>query len=114
MSAAPLQVTFDGNSPEADRTITFDNQSAWVRNEYNISVIDSAGVSVAGDVAGEVSFMAFSPFADRPETTANNVDLSTGCRKFRMFLATINRVVFSVTGLAAGNRVVVTAVRGAA
>ncbi len=112
MSAAPLQVTFDATTPEADRTINFENQSAWPRNEYNISVIDADDNTVPGTVAGMVNLMAYSPGSDRPETTANQVDLSTGNRKFRLFIATINRAVFSVTGLAANRRVRVTAVRG--
>ena len=81
MSAAPLQITFDGNSTESERTITFDNQSAWIRNEYNISVIDSDGNSVPGTVQGMVNLQAYSPGADRPETTANQVDLSTQNQK---------------------------------
>ena len=111
-AAAPLTVTFDGNSSEAERTVTFDSQSGWARNEYNISVIDTNGVSVPGTVPGMVNLLAFSPGSDRAETTANQIDLSSGNRKFRLFIATISRAVFSVTGLAAGRRVRVTCVRG--
>ena len=105
-------VTFDVNTPEADRTINFGSLSGWKANEYNISVLDSSGGSVAGVVQGSVSVDAYSPRADRPETTTTAADLSTGCRKFTLFYATINRAVFSVSGLIPGNRVQITAVRG--
>ena len=109
----PLSVTFDGTSPLLDRTIDFQNQSGWIRNEYNISVIDENGESVTGTVTGSVGLEAYSPFADRPETAQEAVDLSTGCRKFTLFFATIGRAVFTVTNLATNQRVVVTAIRGA-
>ena len=112
--AIPQSVTFDENTPEADRTINFGNRSASKANEYNISVIDAGGDSITGTVNGVVSLDAHSPFADRPETTANTVDLATGCRKFTLFIASINRAVYSVTGLTPGAKVVVTALRSAA
>ena len=110
----PLTITFDGASPEAQRTINFGPQTSWIRNEYNISVVDAGGVTVPGDVVGVVSVDVYSPGADRPETTANTLDLSTGARKFTMFLATINRAVFSVTSLQADAFIQVTAIRGPA
>ena len=105
-------VTFDGASAEADRTIDFGQFSSLLFNEYNLQVIDANGDSVPGTVAGMVSVDVYSPFTDRPETTMETVDLSTDCRKFRIFRASIHRAVFSVTGLAGGNRVVATCIRG--
>ncbi len=110
----PQSVTFDENTPEEDRTISFGNRSASKSNEYNVSVIDAGGNSIPGTVNGVVNFEAFSPFADRSETPTVTVNLATGCRKFTLFIATINRVVYSVTGLSPGARVVVTAIRSAA
>jgi len=107
-------VEFDADTPEGSRTIDFrltEDQSK-LANEYNISVFDSMGDPVTGTVTGTVSADFYSPGADRPETTANAVDLSTDCRKFRLFFATISRAVFSVTGLASGNKVRIEAVRG--
>ncbi len=108
----PIVIEFDGSSTEEQRTINFGNQSGWKANEYNVSVFNQAGETVTGAVSGMVSVEAYSPFADRPETTDSTVDLSTGCRKFTLFFATINRAVFSVAGLAGGQVVRVTAIRG--
>ena len=104
-------VTFDSNSPESDRTINFGLLTTKKYNEYNISVIDSNGASVSGTVPGMVSVDVYSPGSDRPETTQNVADLSTECRKFQLFKMTVHRAVFSVTGLGAGLRVVITAIR---
>ena len=105
-------VTFNAASDAADRQIIFGQLSGSKANEYNISVIDSNDASIPGVVQGMVSVDTYSPGADRPETTANAADLSTGCRKFTLFYTTINRVVFNVSGLAAGGRVMITAIRG--
>ena len=115
MASVPVlipTVTFNAASDEADRQIMFGQLSGSKANEYNISVIDSNDESIAGTVQGMVSVDTYSPGADRPETTAAAADLSTGCRKFRLFYTTINRAVFSVSGLATGSRVMITAVRG--
>lgn len=104
-------VTFDGNSPEADRTINFGPLTTKKYNEYNISIVDNAGDPVTGDVPGMVSVDAWSPGSDRAETTQNAANLSTGCRKFQLFKMTVQRAVFSVTELGAGLQVVILAVR---
>ena len=111
--ADAFSATFDASSPEWQRTIDFNQEDVTaVRNEYNFSVIDAAGDSVSGTVPGMVSVDIWSPGADRAETTENAADLSTNCRKFRAFNdVSVSRAVFSVTGLGAGLRVVVTAIR---
>ncbi len=107
-----LYAQFDGSSPEGRRTIYFSATSVQnLGNEYNIRVVNTDGTPSTGAVAGMVNFEAWSPQADMPETPDNQVDLSTGCRKFRLFFATIERVVFSVTGLTPGRRLVVSAIK---
>ena len=112
--AAPEQLytQFDASSPESLRTIDFSGDSQTKKaNEYNLSVFNADTTPVLGTVQGMVSVDVYSPGADRPETTTNTVDLSTGCRKFRLFYATVNRAVFSVSGLAAGQKVLVSGYR---
>ena len=104
-------VTFDANSPESERTIRFGSLTTKKYNEYNVMVIDTSDESVTGTVPGMISVDIYSPYADRPETTDNILDLSTNCRKFQIFKVTVNRAVFSVSGLGAGLRVVITAIR---
>ena len=106
-------VTFDEASSEADRAINFGILSRWKCNEYSIAVIDSGGQSVTGTVAGLVSVFIYSPGSDRP-TSLPAVDLSTGVRKFSEFSATVNRAVFSVTGLSSGQQIRITAARSPA
>ena len=105
-----LTTTFDESSSELRRSLNFAALTPWKCNEYNLAVIDENGDTVTGSVAGTVSVLLYSPGADRP-TTLTGVDLSTNAREFPQFLATINRAVFSVTGLASGHRVTVTASR---
>lgn len=108
-----LSVTFDGTSPEHERTVTFNAEDVFSqRNEYNMQVIGADDNSVTGVVPGMVSVDVFSPKCDRAETTRQTADLSTGCRKFQLFEMSVERAVFSVTGLGAGLRVVVTCFRG--
>lgn len=104
MASDMLYASFGNDSPEGQRTIDFSGESLNRKaNEYNMSVFESDGTPAIGTVAGTVTFQAFSPGSDRPETPATDVDLSTGCRKFNLFFASIERVVFSVSGLT-GNR----------
>lgn len=113
--AAPEQLytQFDGSSPESLRTISMQGESQTKKaNEYNVSVFEADGSPALGTVAGMISVDVHSPGADRPETTANAIDLSTGKRKFTLFIATTDRAVFSVTGLGAGRKVAVQATRG--
>lgn len=108
MGALFLDVTFDGSTPEAERTINFGSLTMNPRNEISISVIDSSGDPVTGTVAGMVSVDILPPDSDRPETTANPLDLSTGARTFTPFFRSVRAATFSVTGLDAGNQVVAT------
>ena len=113
MASQELTIKFDGNTPEGLRTINFEPEFTKLKaNEYNIAVFDASNNPAVGTVPGMVNLMAFSPGSDRAETTANQVDLSSGNRKFRLFIATINRAVFSVDGLTPGFSVQVTAIRG--
>ena len=108
-----LYVEFDVNSPESLRTINFEGESQTKKsNEYNISVFNADGSPALGRIQGIVTLDAYSPGADRPITTANTVDLSSGCRKFDLFFATIERVVFSVSGLIPGQTIRISAFRG--
>ena len=109
----PLSITFNETTQEADRSIIFGNQSSLKSNEYNVTVIGTNGNSLTGTVPGVITLNAYSPFADRPEPSDETVDLSTNCRKFTLFRATINRAVFAVTGLPTDARVVMTAIRSA-
>lgn len=107
-----LFIQFDGNSPESLRTIYMQGESQPKKaNEYNVSVFNADGTTATGTVSGMVSVDVYSPGADRPETTANALDLSTNVRKFTLFYATVDRAVFSVTGLDAGQKVAVSAYR---
>ncbi len=107
----PFTATFDDNSGVDVRSVPFGSSTQLDSNQYNISVIDANGASVPGTVNGIVSVEAWSPGADRPEQTENTVDLSTNARKFQLFISSIEEAVFSVTGLATGNRVVVSCFR---
>ena len=107
-----LFVEFDVNSPESLRTINFEGESLYRKsNEYNISVFNEDGTPAQGIIQGIITLNAYSPGADRARTTANTVDLSSGCRKFDLFFATIERAVFSVAGLVPGLTVRVEAFR---
>ena len=107
-----LYVEFDVNTPEDLRTINFEGESLYRKsNEYNISVFNADGTPAQGTIQGIVTLNAYSPGADRARTTANTVDLSTGCRKFDLFFATIERAVFSVSGLIPGLTLRVSAFR---
>lgn len=106
-------IQFDGDSPESQRTIDFrlTEDQPKLANQYNISVFNADLTPATGTVQGMVSAMFYSPGADRPEESANTADLSTGCRKFNLFFATIDRAVFSVTGLMSGQIVAIEAIR---
>ena len=104
-------VQFNADTEESLRTITFEEDQYKLGNEYNVSVFNEDLTPATGTIQGTISALFYSPGSDRPETTANTVDLSTGCRKFSLFFATINRVVFSVTGLASGLIVSIEAIR---
>ncbi len=108
----PFANTVDDSDIDS-RTIEFKNLTPYKGNEYNIAIVDEndAPVPESETVPGVVDFGAYSPGADRPEAPSNTVDLSTGTRKFTLFFASIERTVFSVTGLPANRRVIVTAIR---
>ena len=105
-----LSTTFNEASIEQQRALEFGSLTNQKCNAYSLSVIDENGDTVTGSVTGTVSVLLYSPGADRP-TTIPAVDLATGTRAFTEFLATINRSVFSVSGLSSGHRVTVTASR---
>ena len=107
-------VEFDENTPESERTIDFrltEDQTKRA-NEYNISVTDAAGAAATGTVVGSVSAEFYFPGSDRAQTTMETADLSTGCRQFPLFYATVDRASFSVSNLTPGHRVRVEAIRG--
>ena len=107
-----LYISFDGSSPESLRTIYMHGESQPKKaNEFNVSVFNADGSPATGTVAGMVSVNVYSPGADRPETTASALDLSSNNRKFTLFYATTDRAVFSVTGLGTGRSVAVSAFR---
>ena len=102
------QITFDGASSVEDRTISFGSLTMNPRNEISVSVIDAAGDSVTGTVAGMITFNITPPDSDRVEESANPLDLSTDARTFTPFFRSVRAAEFSVTGLGANLRVVVT------
>lgn len=102
---------FNDSSPEEDRTVNFNMLSADKANEYNFEVFDGNGDPV-DSATGTINFEAYSPGIGKPESPASTLNLATDDWKFRLFFATINRVVFSVTGLNAGYTVQATCVRG--
>ena len=107
-----LYISFDGTSPESLRTIYMQGESQPKKaNEYNVSVFNADTSTATGTVAGMISVDIYSPGSDRPETTSTALDLSTGLRKFRLFFASVDRAVFSVTGLGAGQKVAIQAIR---
>ncbi len=108
MGALFRQVTFDGSTPEADRTVNFGRLTTNPRNEIQLRVVDAQGDEVTGTVAGEVSVTILPPGSDRPETTANPLDLSTGARSFAPFFRSVVSATFSVENLAVGNQVIAT------
>ena len=113
MAPEQLYTQFDASSPESLRTLDFSGERQPKKaNEYNISVFNADTTPALGTVQGIISADVYSPGVDRPEPTANNVDLSTGCRKFTLFYSGVQRVVFSVSGLAAGQKVLVSGYRG--
>ena len=106
-------VQFNSSTPEDLRTIDFrlTEDQTKLANQYNIKVFNADLTPAEGTIQGMVSALFYSPGADRPETTANTADLATGCRKFNLFFATIDRAVFSVSGLAGGQFVSVEGIR---
>ena len=102
------QVTFDGSTAEADRTVEFGALTIQPRNEISLKVVDSNGDEVPRSVAGTVGLSILPPDSDRAEASTNDLDLSTGARTFTPFFRSVRSATFSVTGLAVGNRVVVT------
>ena len=107
------EVMFDESTLEELRTVDFYKERVYdhILNKYSISVVDAAGDEVPGSVDGIVTFLAYSYGADRPQSPEEDIDLSTDDRNFKPFYEYVNRVIFSVSGLAPGYRVIATAVR---
>ena len=112
MNSHYIRITFDGSSSEADRTVAFGALTVQPLNQYDIRIIDANDNPVTGVVPGMVSVEVYRVGVDRPQTTMEDIDLSTNDRAFDVFFEKIRTAVFSATGLAPGNRVQVTCTRG--
>lgn len=107
-----LTIEFTADTPESLRTIHMGGESQNKKsNEYNISVFNADGSSARGQVQGVVTMNAYAPGTDTPRTP-ETVSLASGKRKFDLFQATIERAIFSASGLAPGQKVRVQAIRG--
>lgn len=107
------EVMFNNSTLESLRTIDFVKEKVYdhIVNKYSVRVVDASGADIPGTVSGTVTFLAFSDGSDRAQSPKQDIDLSTNDRNFTPFYDYTGKVIFSVSGLTAGARVIATCIR---
>lgn len=104
---------FSESTLEALRTVDFDKEKVkdHFANSYAVRVVNAAGDDVTAGVTGTVTFLAYTTGAGKPQSPEFDIDLSSNDWAFKPFFSYISKAVFSVSGLSAGHRVIVTCLR---
>lgn len=108
------EVMFTESTLEGLRTIDFVKHKVQDHflNKYSCRVVDQSGNDVTSSVvSGNVSFFLYTTGADRALGPVQTIDLSISDRNFTPFYEYVERVIFTVTGLTPGYRVIATALR---